>query len=133
MKKRYFSLIEIMIVLSIIALVAVIVVPKVAGQGDDAKVQAAGIRIKQLSSDILNYKLKTGQLPNSFEDLVNDPGGVKGWKQILEVVPEDPWGTPFQFEVAPESLRGFEIISYGADKQAGGEGINADLTLSIKK
>ena len=132
MKKRHFSLIEIMIVLSIIALVAVIVVPKISGQGDDAKVQAAGIQIKQLSSDILTYKLKTGQLPSSFEDLVNDPG-VKGWKQLLEIVPEDPWGTPYVFEVAPSSLRGFEILSYGADKQAGGEGINADLTLSIKK
>ena len=133
MKKRYFSLIEIMIVLSIIALVAVIVVPKISGQGDEAKVQAAGIQIKQLSSDVLNYKLKTGQYPSSFEDLVNDPGGVKGWKQILEVVPEDPWNTPYHFEVVPGSFRGFEIISYGADKQAGGEGINADITLSIKK
>lgn len=132
-KKRNFSLIEIMIVLSIISLVAVIVVPKITGSGDQAKVQSAGIMVKQLSSSILNYKLNTGQYPESFDDLVNDPGSVKGWKQLLEVVPLDPWGTPYQFEQRPGSFRGYEILSYGADKQAGGEGDNADITLSIKK
>ena len=129
MKKRNFSLIEIMIVLSIIALVAVIVVPNLGTTSDEAKVQAAQIKIQQLSGDIQNYKLKTGKLPGSFEDLVNDPG-VKGWKQILEVVPVDPWENPYQFEETPGSFRGFEILSYGADGQPGGEGFNADITLS---
>lgn len=132
MKKKYFSLIEIMIVLSIISLVAVIVVPKITGQSDEASIMVAQTQIKQLSGDVHNYRRKTGQYPSSFEDLVTDPG-VKGWKPLLEVLPLDPWGTPYQFELSPDSFHGFEITSYGADKQAGGEGINEDLTLSVKK
>ena len=132
MKKNYFSLIEIMIVISIIALVAAIAIPNLLGQSDEAKVSVAEIQIKSLGDTVTNYKMRTGRLPESLQDLVTDPGDAKKWKQLLEKLPQDPWNNAYQYEVAPDSFRGFEMISLGADGQAGGEGVNADITLSLK-
>jgi general secretion pathway protein G len=132
-KKHNFSLLEVVIAITIVALIAALAVPEVMGQAEEAKVQAAVVEMNTLKGVISKYKLDTGKYPNSLEDLVTNNSGSKKWKQYIEVVPKDPWDNAYIFEVRPELFNKFEITSYGADGQTGGEGVNADITLSKSK
>ncbi len=129
MRRNSFSLIEVIVAITIVAIVATIAVQNVISQGDVANVKAAEIQINSFKSAISSYRLNTGKFPNSLEDLVRNPG-VSGWKQELENIPKDPWGNPYMYSLAPGTFNQYEIISYGADGQAGGSDVNADITLS---
>ncbi|MCM8531619.1 MAG: type II secretion system major pseudopilin GspG [Lentisphaeraceae bacterium] len=129
-KRRNFSLLEVIIAISILALVAALAVPNFLGQAEEAKANAAKVEMNTLKQSVTNFKLDTGKFPTSLEDLVSNSQGLKNWKQYLEDVPKDPWGNDYRFESRPELFNKFEIISYGSDGQPGGEGTNADITLS---
>ena len=129
-KKRQFSLLEVIIAITIIALVATIAVRNLSSTMDDANQKLATTQIHEFKGLVVTYKLATGRLPNSLQDLVTNESGAKGWKQQLEKLPVDPWNNPYVYSLAPETLNGFDIVSYGADGQAGGEGINKDVSLN---
>lgn len=129
-KKRHFSLLEVIIAITIVALVATIAVESLTDSVDEANVRTAEIQMSSFKGAVTKYKLSTGKYPNSLEDLVTNPGDSTSWRQILEEIPKDPWGNDYMFNLAPETFNKFEVISYGADGQAGGEGFNADITLS---
>lgn len=129
-KKRQFSLLEVIIAITIVALVATIAVRNLSGTMDDANEKLATTQIKNLEGLVITYKLATGRLPGSLQDLVTNEVGAKNWKKQLDKLPEDPWGNSYKFEIDDQSLNGFNIISYGADGQAGGEGINKDISLN---
>jgi len=42
-------------------------------------------------------------------------------------VPKDPWGNDFVY-LCPGTQGEFDLLSYGADGQPGGEGKNKDIT-----
>ena len=132
-KKRQFSLLEVIIAITIVALVATIAVQNLSSSVDEANVKTTQIQMASFKSAITNFKLATGKFPNSLEDLVTNPGDSKNWRQFLEEIPKDPWGNDYMYSLAPETFNKFEIVSYGADGQAGGEEFNADITLSKSK
>jgi general secretion pathway protein G len=76
-----------------------------------------------------NYYLDTGQTPSSLDELVNEPTDVTGWNgpYIKSSLLKDPWGRPYVYR-APGEHGEFDIMTYGADGQPGGEGKNADRT-----
>ncbi|MCM8536674.1 MAG: type II secretion system major pseudopilin GspG [Lentisphaeraceae bacterium] len=129
-RRNNFSLLEVIIAITIVALVAALAVPSFLDDAESAKVNAAKVEINTLKETITRFKLDTGKFPTSIEDLVSNSQGLKNWKQYLETVPNDPWGNAYKFESRPELFNKFEIISYGGDGQPGGEGTNADITLS---
>ena len=129
-RRRNFSLLEIIIAITIVALIAAIAVPGLLGDAEEAKVKTATVEMNNLKGAITRYKLDTGKFPNSLDDLVSNNTGSKNWKQYIEVVPNDPWGNAYIYEVRPELFNKFDITSYGADGQSGGEGVNGDITLS---
>ena len=126
-KKRQFSLLEIIIAISIVALIVAIAAPSVLQQGEKAKVDACKTEIQSLKSTIMQYKIDTGKFPQSLEELAT---GSDGRKALLKKVPKDPWNNDYIFELNPEAFDGFEITSYGPDGQTGGEGINKDIKLT---
>jgi len=132
-KKRQFSLLEVIIAITIVALVATIAVQQIGDQSDQARVEAAKIQIASFKDTITTYRINTGKFPNTLQDLVTNESGAKGWRQLLEEIPQDPWNNDYQFRLAPETFNKFEIVSYGADGQPGGEGFNEDITLNKKK
>ena len=132
-KKHNFSLLEVVIAITIVALIAALAVPAVMDDAEEAKKQAAIVEMNTLKGVIIKYKLATGKFPSTLDDLVTNTTGAANWKQYLETVPKDPWKTSYHFELRPEIFNKFEIISYGADGQPGGEGINSDITLSKAK
>lgn len=124
-----FTLVELLLVLVILALIAGLVLPSIIGQAESAKAKSASSSISRLSMAVETFYLDTGNTPDRLEDLVNKPGDAAGWngpyvkKQLLN----DPWGREFQFE-SPGEHGDFDIFSYGADGQPGGEGNDADVT-----
>jgi len=138
-KKRYkmgkargrgFTLVELLLVLVILALIAGLVLPGIIGKAESAKIKAASSQISRISMSVESFYLDTGSAPSSLEDLVNEPSGVTGWNgpYIKNTLLKDPWGEAYKFSVPGDHGAEFDIWSYGADRQQGGEGKNADIT-----
>ncbi len=127
------TLIEMLVVVTIIALFAALVAPRLLRQGDQARMTAARAQIKGLMGAISMYKLETGVYPTTeqgLEVLWSRPQNVNNWNgpYLDGEVPNDPWGNPYIYRYPSEGAGDIpEIISYGADGQEGGEGIFADI------
>ncbi len=123
-----FTLVELLLVLVILALIAGLVLPSIIGQAEGAKAKSASSQISRLSMAVETYYLDTGNTPQRLEDLVNDPD-VAGWNgpYVKGQLLKDPWGRNYEYE-SPGEHGEFDIFSYGADGQAGGEGNDADVT-----
>lgn len=123
-----FSLIEIIIVVTMIALIAAFVVNKVAGQSDRAKVKLATAQVQTLAEKMQQFQMDTGALPTSLSDLVKVSGDVPGWLGPYAKVAElkDPWNHDFQYKIPGESAA-FDLASLGADGKVGGDSVNADI------
>lgn len=131
MKKREkgFTLVELLLVLVILALIGTVVLPSIIGQAEGAKVKAAASQISRLSMSVETFYLDTGVAPESLDNLVNEPSGVTGWNgpYVKNSLLKDPWGKQYQYR-SPGDHGEFDIFSYGADGQSGGEGKDADIT-----
>ena len=129
-----FSLIELMVVISIMAILAVVVISKFGSVTDDAKLQKAKMQISEYANAIMRYKLITGSYPTTsegLEALEEKPASAKKWMECATVV-NDPWGNPYIYEY--DSInRSFDITSYGADGTPGGTEYNADIKYSERK
>ena len=127
------TLIEMLVVVTIIALFAALVGPSLFRQGDKARVTAARVQIKNFMTALGMYKLETGVFPTTEQGLAAlrvAPSGVKQWQgpYLPQDVPADPWGNPYVYRYPPENGGNEpEIMSYGADGQPGGEDIAADI------
>lgn len=136
-----YSLLEILVVLAIIALIAAVVGPRLFAQLDRSKATTARLQIRSLEAALETMRLDIGRLPTEQEGLgllmQADPGQVAGWSgpYLDKALPSDPWARPYIYIApaanatgapgAPEARA--RIVSYGADGQEGGEGINADI------
>ena len=117
LKRRGFSLIEIIIVVTIIASIAALVMPRILGQGDRANEKLTESTLSTIAGNIVTYKLNTGKLPTSLNDFVQDPG-IKGWRQMAEEVPMDSWNNEITLEQA-NNMRGYILRSSGANSIMG--------------
>ncbi len=131
-KQRGFTLIEIMVVVVIMGILAALVVPKLMGRTDDARIMAARSDISTLMSALKLYKLDNQRYPTTDQGLnalvVKPTSGADGWKTggYIDKLPKDPWGNPYQY-LAPGIHGEIDVFSYGADGQPGGEGNDADI------
>jgi general secretion pathway protein G len=96
---RAFTLVEMLLVVTIIGILAALVIPKIAGQSEKARVTAAMADIKGgIKTAIDRYELDTGGYPKSLSDLLQRPGDVSGWSgPYLDQMPTDPWGRPYVY------------------------------------
>lgn len=122
-----FTLVEMLVVISIIAILAGILIYNFAGSSDKARVAAAKAQIAQIKNALIEFRSDNGRSPTSLQELVTRPADVKSWKPggYLEKLPNDPWGTPYQYTPTGSS---FEVRSLGADKQPGGQDYDADIS-----
>jgi general secretion pathway protein G len=132
-RERGFTLVEILVVITIIALIMSLVGPRVLNYLTESKVKAARIQMQSFSSALDLLYLDTGRYPSSAEGLtalVKPTSAMAGWNgPYLKggSVPNDPWGKPYLYR-SPAERSKFEIMSYGADGQEGGSGTAADIT-----
>lgn len=133
-KQRGFTLIEIMVVVVILGILAALVVPKLLGRADDARIVAAKQDIASIVQALKLYKLDNQHYPSTEQGLqalmVKPTSGpsANGWKSggYLDKVPKDPWGNPYQY-LSPGIKGEIDVFSYGADGQPNGVENDADI------
>jgi general secretion pathway protein G len=129
-----FTLIEIMVVVVILGILAAFVVPKLLSRPDEARITKAATDIKGIEQALGLFKLDNGFFPTTDQGLaalVSKPtiGRIPSKYPdggYLKKVPTDPWGTAYIY-LAPGIHGDFDLVSLGADAEAGGEGNNADI------
>jgi general secretion pathway protein G len=126
------TLIEMMVVVTIIALFAALVLPKMLGQADKARKTKASAQINAYLTALGSYKLDTGIYPTTeqgLQSLRTKPENVNNWQgpYVQKEIDNDPWGRPYIYKYPGEHGDDPDLISLGADGQAGGDGMNADI------
>ena len=132
------TLIEMLVVVTIIALFASIVGPRLFKAADGAKVTSTRTQINSFNQALLLYKNSTGNFPSNQQGLKalrEKPGDVPNWDgpYLQGDVPLDPWGREFVYRFPGALPDEPEIVSLGADGQPGGTGINADISSSSSR
>ena len=131
---RGFTLIEIMVVVVIMGILAALVVPKLMGRTDDARIIAAKQDIATVMQALKLYKLDNQRYPTTaqgLQALIAKPSvgpAADGWKAggYIDKLPKDPWGNPYQY-LSPGVKGEVDVFSLGADGQPGGTGNDADI------
>ena len=118
-----FTLVELMVVISIIAVLAAIVGYNVLGSVDQGNIAAAKAQIKQFDTMLVAYKIQFKKFPEDLSALISPPSGEP--LMNAKEVPLDPWGNPYQYQL--EGSRKYVITSLGADGAPGGEDVDADI------
>lgn len=136
-RQKGFTLIEIMVVIIILGMLAGLVLPRILGQEEKAKVEVAKTQIRALEGALDAYKLDNGFYPTTdqgFDALIKKPESGRiplKWREggYLKParIPKDPWSKEYVYISPGSEGREYEITSYGADGEPGGEGNNADV------
>ena len=132
-RSQGFSLIEIIVVITIIGVIVGWAATNIFGKADQAQAKIAKGKIVELSGPLDVYKLDTGKYPTTAEGLkalLQVPSGVPNWngpyvRNLDEL--KDPWRNDLIYRSPGAENRPYEIVSLGADGQEGGEGVNRDL------
>lgn len=131
---RGFTLIEVMVVVVIMGILAALIVPKLMGRTDDARIMAAKHDVATVMQAIKLYKLDNQRYPTTeqgLQALISKPvsgPAADGWKTggYLDKLPKDPWGNSYQY-LSPGIKGEIDVFSLGGDAQPGGAGSDADI------
>ncbi len=121
------TLLEIMIVLAILGSLMAILLPKLVGQQDKAKVKETKIIISQVITALNMYYTDCGKFPASLEGLTAADSSCTNWgpEAYMKKTPKDSWDNEFQYTVEGSN---FILKSLGSDKREGGEGYAGDIS-----
>lgn len=133
-QERGFTLVEMLVVITIIGLIMGLIGPRVLNYLSESKTKAARIQLQSFSAALDLFYLDAGRYPSTSEGLgalAQRPAGLSAWNgPYLKggAVPKDPWNTAYVYR-APGDHGPYDILSYGADGQEGGSGTAADIVL----
>lgn len=130
-KSSGFTLIELMVVITIIGILGAMIFPMVVGRDDSARVDAAKSDLRSISNALDMYKLDNFSYPTTdqgLDALVNKPADAKNWAKggYLPKKPVDPWGNDYVYLDLGDGS--YEVFTYGKDGQEGGEEFAADIS-----
>ena len=131
-----FTLLEIMVVLTIIAIMTALIAPQFMGQADQARVTAAKQDIRTLETALDFFQMENFRYPTTdmgLEALVKKPDdpAIRNWRNggylRATTVPKDPWGNEYHYMQPGTKGGAYDLYSLGADGEVGGEGNDADI------
>lgn len=130
---RGFTLLELLVVIVIIGLLAAYVGPRYFSQIGKSERATAKAQIEGLSRALDAYRIDTGRYPSTEQGLaalMTKPADETKWNgpYLQKAVPLDPWGQAYQYRVPGQAGADFDLMSFGKDGQAGGEGEGADVS-----
>ncbi|HEY2756744.1 MAG TPA: type II secretion system major pseudopilin GspG [Pseudolabrys sp.] len=132
--KAGYTLIEMLVVLTIISLILGLVGPRVLAYLGTSKVKTAKLQIENFASSLDLFYLDTGRYPTNSEGLAalaQRPANVETWNGPYVKgghVPADPWGNAYVYRLSGDHTPPYEIDSFGSDGHEGGTGTAADLS-----
>jgi general secretion pathway protein G len=123
-RNQAFTLVEMLLVLVILAVLAAIVIPKMSGRSQQAKVTAAVSQISSFELCLNQFEVDTGAYPQGsagLNALVEQPNNTPDWKgPYLKNIPNDPWGGTYTYTYpGKHNAKGYDIMSPGPDGQPG--------------
>jgi general secretion pathway protein G len=131
---RGFTLLELLIVMTLLAVIGGFLFKGLSDRGDDASARAAKTHMNVIGQALDLYKLDVGRYPTTSEGLnalISAPGGVQGWAGPYlkgeRAVPKDPWKNDYRY-TSPGAAAPYEIVSLGADGREGGDGAGKDIS-----
>ena len=122
LRRRAFTLVEILLVVVIIGILAALVIPRIAGSSERARVTAATADINGgIKSALGAYEVDNGFYPRSLQDLLVQPSNAKNWHgPYLDKLPLDPWLNPYVYTFPGKHIPGsYDLVSAGADGKIG--------------
>jgi len=126
--RRAFTLIEVIVVVTIIALLAGLIVPRIWNRVSDAKKSKAQADAAMIRQQIHLYLLDEGlsRISDDFDIGIlrrrpDDGGGAKGPYLTKDDDLLDPWGTPYSLRIPGDRNDDFDVVSAGEDKQFNNE------------
>jgi len=123
---KAFTLVEMLLVLVILATLAAIVVPKLAGRSEQAKVTAAQTQISAFETALDAFEVDNSYYPSGKDgliDLIEEPRDAKNWRgpYLRQGIPTDPWGNEYIYEYpGKQNDKGYDLMSMGPDGRVGG-------------
>lgn len=119
-KRETFTLVELMLVVIIIAVLASMVIPRLTGRSEEAKIAVAQADINtNIATALRLYELDNGAFPTTQEGLsalMSPPASASNWKgPYLEKEPVDPWGRPYQYKSPGTHRPDYDLYSLGRD------------------
>jgi general secretion pathway protein G len=128
---RGVTLIELLVVMVILGLIAAVASQTFFKKVDSAMRTSAKNQITELEGALDLFRLDAGRYPTAEEGLQalrTRPAGLESWDgpYLKKDLPTDPWKKAYIYR-RPGQHGDFDLISFGADGQEGGEGDGADI------
>ena len=120
-RRRGITLIEMLVVITIIALFSAVAYQRLSPSVDKGRITAARTQIESFEGALQTYHIDTGRFPSNEE-------GLQAIRPYLSKdIPNDPWGNPYVYKYPGEHGPEPDLICFGADGKPGGEGVNGDI------
>lgn len=121
--RRGFTLVEMLLVITIIGILAALVVPKMMGRSEQARQSAARADIASIKTALDAYEVDNGGYPKALADLLQAPRQARNWRgPYLDKISQDPWGNEYQYaQPGRQNANSFDLSSIGPDGKAGTE------------
>ena len=132
-RNRAFTLVEMLLVVTIIGILAALVIPKIIGRGEQARITSTIADVMGGISTALNlYEVDNGVFPKSLQDLLRQSSDARNWHgPYLGKLPVDPWGHAYiYYYPGKQNPNYFDLLSVGPD---GKEGTEDDIGNSQQK
>jgi general secretion pathway protein G len=120
-RPRAFTLVEMLLVITIIGILAALVIPKMVGRSEQARQAAAHADLSSIKTALDAFEVDNGGYPRSLQDLLQPPSNAKNWHgPYLDNLPQDPWGNPYVYTFpGRHNPNSYDLMSVGPDGKAG--------------
>lgn len=118
-----FTLVEILLVMTIIGILAAIVIPKMVGRSEQARQTAAHADLSSIKTALDAFEVDNGYYPKNAMDLLQQPRDAKNWHgPYLDKIPQDPWGNNYVYTFpGKHNPNSYDLMSVGRDGKEGTE------------
>jgi len=122
-KRRAFTLVEMLLVITIIGILAALVVPKMMGRSEQARQSAVRADLSSIKTALDAFEVDNGYYPKNIGDLLAQPGDAKAWHgPYLDKIPQDPWGNVYVYACpGRRNSMSYDLSSVGPDSKEGSD------------
>jgi general secretion pathway protein G len=118
---RAFTLVEMLLVITIIGILAALVIPKMVGRSEQARQAAARADLSSVKTALDAFEVDNGYYPKGLQDLLQQPSNAKNWHgPYLDKIPQDPWGNDYVYDYpGKHNANSYDLMSVGPDGKSG--------------